>query len=267
MTVKTVAQLNTADFDLKNITVTAVSFSEGDTSDYLECARTKHLFHLITHGSREYFLDSRHLTFPEGTALFIPEGTRYRTVSHVAPDDSCRGIGICFDMTDANGNNLRLSPDVYSAWSRAVPRLSERFCEAEHFCHSIPISLLELKIRIFELLRELSISENQPFNHARISPALRFIEAHFSENLPVRVYAEQCRLSESYFRRLFSETMGISPLDYRNLLRFHEAKKLYRQNFSLQKIAEHTGFSDAGRFSKAYKQATGSTFKKDFETV
>ncbi len=73
MTVKTVAQLNTADFDLKNITVTAVSFSEGDTSDYLESARTKHLFHLITHGSREYFLDNRHLTFRRERRCSFPK--------------------------------------------------------------------------------------------------------------------------------------------------------------------------------------------------
>ena len=61
--------------------------------------------------------------------------------------------------------------------------------------------------------------------------------------------------------------MGISPIDYRNEIRFRKAKQLYQKNYTLQEIAEKVGFSDASYLSKMYKRHTGTSLKADSEIV
>ena len=60
----------------------------------------------------------------------------------------------------------------------------------------------------------------------QLSNAVDFISAHFRENLPISDYAAACSFSESYFRWRFIERFGISPIDYRNDLRFREVRRM-----------------------------------------
>lgn len=60
----------------------------------------------------------------------------------------------------------------------------------------------------------------------QLSNAVDFISAHFRENLPISDYAAARSFSESYFMRRFVERFGISPIDYRNDLRFREVRRM-----------------------------------------
>ena len=64
----------------------------------------------------------------------------------------------------------------------------------------------------------------------------------------------------NYFRKLFRESTGSSPLEYFTNLRIEEAKRrlrLYGKTESIREIAEKAGFSDPYYFSRKFKQKTG----------
>ena len=49
-------------------------------------------------------------------------------------------------------------------------------------------------------------------------------------------------MSETAFRKLFREEMGISPIDYRNRLRLKFAEEMRREGVSASAAAESAGF-------------------------
>ena len=100
-----------------------------------------------------------------------------------------------------------------------------------------------------------------------IKAAVEFINKHYKENLSIKLYADECNLSESYFRKKFREYFGKSPIDYRNQLRFAEAKRLYQNNYTTQEIAENLGFYDSGYMLKLYKRKMNRTLKADSKII
>ena len=74
-------------------------------------------------------------------------------------------------------------------------------------------------------------------------------------------------MSESYFRKKFQLVTGLSPISYRNSLRFAEAKKLYREGLTMKAIAEQLGFCDEHYLSKIYIRENGTNLKEDAKLV
>ena len=92
---------------------------------------------------------------------------------------------------------------------------------------------------------------------AVLIPAFDMLNTRYRENLSVKEYADKCHMSESHFRKKFTEYTGKSPIQYRNELRFAEARRLYLDGATMSEIANEVGFFDAGYFSKMYKKSNG----------
>ena len=242
--------LNT-DFDVKNITVTPCDFEAGNRVEYKN-GRKNNLLHFVTYGTRHYKVGDRRFEVKKGDILFIPRGTAYSCYTQ----NGCGGIGVCFDMAA----ELTIPADVYVRDSRQIGEQIEKM--AAVYC-TAPSKILTVKAMLFSALSLFAGSFDSPANseYYVIKAAIDFISEHFAENLPVSVYADKCKMSESCFRKKFKKSMGISPIEYRNSLRFIEARRLYSRGSTMQEIAEKVGFYDAGFFSKAYKKQFGITFK------
>lgn len=69
-----------------------------------------------------------------------------------------------------------------------------------------------------------------------------------------------CKVSECYFRRLFKEFSGMTPVEYITHNKIKKAKNYLKyENIPIGKIALLLGFSDASYFTKQFKSATGIT--------
>lgn len=262
------SQLLYTDFNIANIKVAKSFFANGDTSDYLNSGRKQNLLHLITSGQREYRFNDKVMRLKKGSVLFIPDSTAYITTAIDLDDISCGGIGICFDIKDPNGEKIQIQPDIYSDWGERQNSVADYFDSINDLYKFSPASAFTLKLNLLKMLHKLAKYQTaSKGNHTLIEPALTFIAEHYNENLPVSIYAKQCKISESHFRKKFLECTGISPIDYRNEIRYNEAKRLYQKSYTLQEIAEKVGFNDAGYLSKMYKRHTGSSLKADSEIV
>ena len=132
--------------------------------------------------------------------------------------------------------------------------------EERDFCH--PFYYLSCLYGLLWQIDENCVSIPQKYKKLR--PALSEMPKDWRKNRKIAYYAELCDMSESAFRRLFREYMGVSPIDYRNDLRLTHAKnKLQSGEFNVSDAAYDSGFSNLSFFIRLYKKKYGHTPKKE----
>lgn len=249
------------DFDIKNIYALKMFYEKTSKYlDYSETPRKNNLLHFIVSGEREYTVNKRTFTVKPNTLIFIPHNTCYKTR---ALQDGV-GIGICFDgdiFSDEKDLDVYTKNDILQ--NEKIKKLFEKVSDIHN---TIPRNFLKIKLTTIKILSVLAETE-KPKEYALIEDAVTFINENYEKNLPVKTYANKCNLSESYFRKKFSELLGKSPIEYRNELRFAKAKHLYQNNHNTEEIAETLGFCDARYMLKLYRQQTGKSLKKDAEII
>ena len=91
-----------------------------------------------------------------------------------------------------------------------------------------------------------------------VSRALDYITLHYMEPLKVEELARWCHISETHFRRVFTEFMQMGPLEYINLVRVQTAcNYLKNTDESMADIAGKCGFTTLSTFNRNFKQVTG----------
>lgn len=129
--------------------------------------------------------------------------------------------------------------------------------------------LWALLVQIAELSPEKSVAhrlgtvQNENTSGSKnnaIVRAMDYVEKHYREKIQISELAAACHLSETHFRRVFGQSMHMSPLEYINLVRVEAACRLLRTtNDPIQDIALHCGFSTLPSFNRNFKDYTGTT--------
>lgn len=92
----------------------------------------------------------------------------------------------------------------------------------------------------------------------RILTVCDLIRSNLASNDSIEYIAEKVFLSPSRLSHLFKESLGISLVQWRELQRIAESKKLlYFSNISILNIAKSLGYKDPLYFSKIFKKHTG----------
>ncbi len=122
---------------------------------------------------------------------------------------------------------------------------------------------LFLSSKIYELIYIIE-TENMiiPKKYKKIMPAITEIKEKYFENKKLSYYADICNMSESNFRLLFKEYTGKSPIEYRNLIRVSEVKKMLDSGeFSASEAAYLAGFNNMSFFYEVYGRFSNSADK------
>ena len=96
-------------------------------------------------------------------------------------------------------------------------------------------------------------------------------ENYSNHDLKIGDASSKCFISEAYFRKLFNEVYGLSPIKYLNKIRLEKAGQLLEdKTIKINQVFKACGFVDACRFSREFKKyynQTPSSYKKhtDFE--
>lgn len=130
-------------------------------------------------------------------------------------------------------------------------------CECRDYLYRESIWVL-LQAFVIELLRTKDLKEENlkkdKINLA-ISPAINYAEEHYQEPIRMENLAEACGLSESHFRRLFRESMNMSPQEYVAMIRIKRACDLIEKtDKSMGQIAYETGFASVSSFNRNFKK-------------
>ena len=217
------------------------------------------------------------ITPQAGQIVYFPQGSSYDvSVENAAESDGC--IAVNFLAPDLRESEPFVfapkSPQVFSPlFSRAEKAWKEKRPAYEEKC-------LEILYAVLAALKEGAAYS--PSAHKRLlAPAAEYIHEHYAEK---RLYgarlAALCGVSETYFRRLFFEVYGVTPVAYINALRVQRAKDLLsergaqrekagiqsgakngqrksREACTIGEIAELCGFPDVFYFTRLFKKVTG----------
>lgn len=94
----------------------------------------------------------------------------------------------------------------------------------------------------------------------QLSAALDYIGKSYMEHIKVKELAEACNLSETHFRRLFVEYMGMTPSSYLNLVRVQQARNLMRKtSYSMEEVAMRVGYASVSSFNRNFRDITGTS--------
>ncbi|MCD8333359.1 MAG: AraC family transcriptional regulator [Clostridiales bacterium] len=94
----------------------------------------------------------------------------------------------------------------------------------------------------------------------QVRPALDYIHDNYPLHMKISQIAEVCHVSESHFRRLFEENIGMTPVEYLNHVRIQKACELIRKTgHSMEEIAVKVGFTTTSTFNRNFKRITGTS--------
>lgn len=98
----------------------------------------------------------------------------------------------------------------------------------------------------------------------KLTQACAYIER--SETLPsLTAVAKHIGLSPAYFQKIFSQSLGISPRNYADAVRFRRLKKKLREGQSVSAALYDTGFGGSSRlyeFTNRYLGMTPAIYRK-----
>lgn len=190
-----------------------------------------------------------------GDVTFVPKDYKYELDS--AEDEHL--IAIHFDvkdrsfvpdglefMTPANPAAVeKLFRSVCSIWNYRRPGCE--YAATAEFC------------RLLSELQRQSIEPKALGTNERFGVACEHMFKNFTDaSLTVEALADMAGISTAYFRRLFKDTYGESPIKYLSNLRTDYAAELLRSGyFSVENVAEMAGFNDPKYFSVVVKQRYG----------
>lgn len=92
----------------------------------------------------------------------------------------------------------------------------------------------------------------------KILPAIEYIVKNYNKKICNDELAAVTGLSTVYFRRLFNETVGISPIRYAGLIRMKKAEEMLKSDYSaISDIAYSLGYNNVYEFSRDFKKRIG----------
>ncbi|MBQ9837020.1 MAG: helix-turn-helix domain-containing protein [Oscillospiraceae bacterium] len=190
--------------------------------------------------------------------LFLPEffldGAGARDAEYLLPFryDSA---SFCNRIDGDSEAGQRLKPLLEELWKEADGERSgrERLIRAR-----LQLALAELSS--LTKLDESPASAANLAEYLRLRPALLYIHANFPSRLNQKEVAALCYLSESRFRHLFKQQMGMSFQEYVAKLRYLEARRrIASENGSIADAVREAGFSNPYAFYQMFRENEGVT--------
>jgi len=125
--------------------------------------------------------------------------------------------------------------------------------------NSLPIITNLLNALFLKFLRiekdvKLDATPTAKIIDPRIYASIKYILNHYSESLTVRQLAEMSNYSVNYFRKLFTEQTGETPLDFITNIRLKMASILLcSSDRTTLDIAEACGFNSLSSFNRCFR--------------
>lgn len=124
-------------------------------------------------------------------------------------------------------------------------------------------AMLEGVVALFRYLdAQISKKANHPAafpTNPKICEIITWMENHFSQPVTVEDAAKELHYSKYHFCKIFKESVGISFLQYLNILRINHAIRLMENGKTATECCYECGFQSLSHFLKLFKKSTGYT--------
>ena len=142
---------------------------------------------------------------------------------------------------------------VCDIFEEIISELQKKQPAYELFCASKLFTLFSILVRN---TKKESSSYGVYFD--KISFVIQKMNKEYQVDYSLQDYANMCNLSKYHFLRIFEDVVGVSPIEYRNTIRFeHIKEQLKDTDPPINEIAEKAGFASASYFCTAFKKKMG----------
>ncbi|MBQ9769024.1 MAG: helix-turn-helix transcriptional regulator [Clostridia bacterium] len=205
------------------------------------------------------FIDGPDIQTRQGSIVYLPKGSNYNVIQSGKIGQGCWCIN--FDTV----NELSAEPFVLELRS---PEKAQNLFAVATKIYRERRTAFDPKIRsiFYEILGLMEMEYAQkytPSSKARIiAPAIDYIKKNcYDKPISSDELAAMCGVSGTYFRRVFSDVYGTTPVKYINSIKISRAKELIDSGMyaSVSDIAYLCGFTDDCYFRKVFKSETRMT--------
>ena len=183
------------------------------------------------------------LYMPEGREYFMDSGSERIFVLHFKASSGAGERMQVFRPSNTAAIHSMFS-ELYEVWKK---RADGYYFRALSIFYSI----------VYELTRSAALPINH--KHEKIREAVEYLHSAYTDpTLTVRSLAQRAYVSDTYFRKIFFDIYGKTPLSYLNDLRLsHAAAALCEGGSTVLETAHASGFADVKYFSTMFKRKMG----------
>ncbi|NLC44992.1 MAG: AraC family transcriptional regulator [Clostridiales bacterium] len=215
-----------------------------------------------THGNAHYDFNNLEYTVSKGDLIFFSKGFVHSASS--CPSSPWAFSSVAFDLVFIEPGEkekfISLANNIISFSSNELLPL---FSELNHSwmgkgpgyliqCRSIVMQILYL------LIKEMNSSLiHVPYTNV-INDIINMMQSNYSKTYSIEELANMSELSQSYFRKLFKQITGLTPLKYQSQLKINKAKDLLLSGeYNVSETAVNVGFDNIYYFSRMFKNIVG----------
>ena len=241
------------DFNIRDIVLACfVPVGSGRHRHY---DRSSHGLALNLGGEKDYcFSDGAVVTVKENSIIYLPKKSTYYVKTNAPGECYAINFQISEDISfEPFAVNLKTPSDFLHSFKLAKKYWDRKNQGYKMRCKS------ELYNIICNMQDEFFSRYVPQSRYALISPAVEYINDNYtSELLNISKLSNLCGITPEYFRKLFKEFFGDSPLAYINKLKIERAKELMRSGmYSVSDVCMLSGYRDTSHFSREFKKASG----------
>ncbi len=218
--------------------------------------RFSHTFVFKVNGESEYVFGNKKIILKPDEMIFIPKGSTY-TVQKITKGKSI------YTMINFSGNIPKATPEKYSMKSFSdLPFLCKYRSDDKFF--STPYDKYKKVSVFYGIISYLLEAEGNTYlsknKKTAIMPCEEYLRTHIHDpNLNVEDLCKLCKISNTYFRKIFFSVYGTTPQKYITDKRLSDAYSMlesgkYRK---ISDIANKVGYNDSLYFSRAFKRKYG----------
>ena len=200
-------------------------------------------------GDADFCVDGENISSHPGDVFYMPSDTGY-TALYNDGEIVVFHFEIKGNPGKARNFASKSSEEIYRLFLRAELLWQEKSQGYRHFVSGIFYEVLGI------LCRDAGEAEQPVYFRNAVSD----INKSFRDStLCLSDICHNHGISETYFRRLFKQYYGKTPIEYITGLRLDYAKNLLYSAHTVEEAATMSGFSDAKYFSRVMKKHYGCT--------
>ena len=227
----------------------------------------------VKKGNCVLYLDDESVTFREGEIMIITSGNNHlfeagSEGTTLMQLEFLPEIFSYFNFKPENGTTASMLATLCSEENKVI-KIVNNVCimrvvqlivnelelKSRYYQHLVVMYYAELLVLIYRYMDEgyLPICTNDS-----LKKAIAYIRLNYQLEITMYDVAECAGISERYLRRLFSQYLNLSPLDYLNQLRINKAVELLKNTeMSVKEVCYLCGFRSPQYFSRIFKQQMG----------
>jgi len=201
---------------------------------------------------------------PRKSFVYAPKDIRYTFRCTEADNDTHSNMIINFILSEPDGTEFSLYDGIRVMDDLPTARLERLFLDTTLVSGQnvrFPCGLKACLYKVLsELCRHYHTKNILQSKYQVISKGIIYLEENEELDMSVRDIAKMCNVSEIYFRKLFKEYSGMTPVQYKLGRKIERARQyLVYEGKTVRETAEALGFSETAYFCRLFKEKTGIT--------